>query len=428
MSKERIRSMKEMLQLFRNKVYARFFLANILERLGSMIAGVSLMFYLLDQYGKQPVYATMTQIMIALPALIFFLLVGTVVDRFDRQRICTVSNICCSFCNIGILISLYYGMIILVFLFLFLENACIQFFSPSEQSMIQGVVESDQYGAAAGINQMVNSLYALFGVGIATMVYWTFGIYGSILVNTLTFIMSGILIQTISIPEKVRLPNGRTKWKEVNLKMLITEFKEGIRYIYQNETLKKLLLGFIVFGLLNGILSVSTTYILKYKLAPATYESLAMVGGVVGGISLLIGSIVATSIGKKYAPKPIIVFGMAGSGIFFGMCYFVNYVWSFYVCIAFATFFLPFINVAIMGWMYEIVEESFMGRVQSLLSPLTTGFQLLSLGAIAMLFPKWIRADTLYIILFGLLLFVTCLYQAILPSGQKRVHVVAKEM
>ncbi len=34
-----------------------------------------------------------------------------------------------------------------------------------------GVVESDQYGAAAGINQMVNSLYALFGVGIATMVY-----------------------------------------------------------------------------------------------------------------------------------------------------------------------------------------------------------------------------------------------------------------
>ncbi len=28
--------MKEMLQLFRNKVYTRFFLANILERLGSM--------------------------------------------------------------------------------------------------------------------------------------------------------------------------------------------------------------------------------------------------------------------------------------------------------------------------------------------------------------------------------------------------------
>ncbi len=38
-----------------------------------------------------------------------------------------------------------------------------------------------------------------------------------------------------------------------------------------------------MFGLLNGILSVSTTYILKYKLAPATYESLAMVGGAVGG-------------------------------------------------------------------------------------------------------------------------------------------------
>ncbi len=73
-------------------------------------------------------------------------------------------------------------------------------------------------------------------------------------------------------------------------------------------------------------------------MAPATYESLAMVGGVVGGISLLIGSIVATSIGKKYAPKPIIVFGMAGSGIFFGMCYFVNHVWSFLCMYRFCDF------------------------------------------------------------------------------------------
>ena len=88
-------------------------------------------------------------------------------------------------------------------------------FSPSEQSMIQGVVESDQYGAAAGVNQMVNSLYALFGVGIATMVYWTFGIYGSILVNTLTFIMSGILIQTISIPEKFVYQMGEQNGKKL---------------------------------------------------------------------------------------------------------------------------------------------------------------------------------------------------------------------
>ena len=66
--------------------------------------------------------------------------------RFDRQRICTVSNICCSLCNIGILISLYYGMIILVFIFLFLKMHVYNF-SPLEQSMIQGIVESDQYGA-----------------------------------------------------------------------------------------------------------------------------------------------------------------------------------------------------------------------------------------------------------------------------------------
>ena len=66
-------------------------------------------------------------------------------------------------------------------------------FSPLEQSMIQGIVESDQYGAA-GINQMVNSLYALFGVGIATMVYWTFGIYRVWLIIFVTCLFQAILL------------------------------------------------------------------------------------------------------------------------------------------------------------------------------------------------------------------------------------------
>ena len=50
--------------------------------------------------------------------------------------------------------------------------------------------------------------------------------------------MRGIFDSNNLHSRKVCLPNGRTKWKEVNLKMLITEFKEGIRYIYLNETLK----------------------------------------------------------------------------------------------------------------------------------------------------------------------------------------------
>ena len=102
------------------------FLANILERLGSMIAGIfNILFARLIR--KTTSLRNDDTNYDCITCMNLFLLVGTVVYRFDRQRICTVSNICCSLCNIGILISLYYGMIILVFIFLFLENACIQF-------------------------------------------------------------------------------------------------------------------------------------------------------------------------------------------------------------------------------------------------------------------------------------------------------------
>ena len=80
-----------------------------------------------------------------------------------------------------------------------------------------------------------------------------------------------------------------------------------------------------------------------------------------------------------------------------------------------------------MGWMYEIVEESFMGRVQSLLSPLTTGFQLLS-RCDSNVIPEMDSCRYIVYHFIWFITFVTCLYQAILPSGQKRVHVVAKEM
>lgn len=62
--------MKEMLQLFRKKVYARFFLANILERLGSMIAGISLMFYLLINTVQQQVLIQMVNSLYALFGLL----------------------------------------------------------------------------------------------------------------------------------------------------------------------------------------------------------------------------------------------------------------------------------------------------------------------------------------------------------------------
>ncbi len=130
---------------------------------------------------------------------------------------------------------------------------------------------------AAGVNQMVNSLYALFDVGIATMVYWTFGIYGNILVNTLLLYMSDILIQAISIAEKVRLPNRRTKWRRIEFEDVNNRVSRRIKYIYRNETLKKLLLGFIVFGPLNGILKRICYLHIKIQIGTATYESLAMV-------------------------------------------------------------------------------------------------------------------------------------------------------
>ena len=120
--------MKEMLQLFRNKVYARFsskyFRATRFYDCWNFFNVL-----LVRSIRKTTSLRNDDKNYDCITCINLFLLVGTVVDRFDRQRICTVSNICCSLCNIGILISLYYGMIILVFIFLFWKMHVYNFLS-----------------------------------------------------------------------------------------------------------------------------------------------------------------------------------------------------------------------------------------------------------------------------------------------------------
>lgn len=145
--------------------------------------------------------------MYSLPTIFVFLIVGVVADRFDRKKV--AEN--CDWIRAGLTVVLFFtlftGNIPLVFCILFIRSAVTKFFFPAENSLVQAILPKEHYAKAAGLNQMLFSIFMVFGVGIGAFMYNTIGIEGAIILDFVSFIISGTLIRGTGFQKK---PDSQT--------------------------------------------------------------------------------------------------------------------------------------------------------------------------------------------------------------------------
>jgi MFS family permease len=402
-------------QVLRNKNYVRFFLATFASQMGGIIGVTAFMFYLLKRFTNQPYYATLAELMYSLPMLVVFLVVGVLADRMDRQKIAVNCDWISAFLSLCLLIFIWVDSIPLIFALLFIRSAASKFFFPAESAIIQGILNEEDYTIAAGLNQMMGSLFMLFGGTLGAVVYWHFGITGAILIDAVSFIVSALLIRSCKIPKEVRLPNGAHQFKQLKFKLVMIDFKQGFLYILRNRLLLWLVSGFFMFGILNGGFSVLPMFILKYKLAPDNYEQYMVWTGIIFGAGVLLGTLIASLISAKLKLHQMIAAGVLVAGM--GMCTlgFVNHLYAFLIINFVIALILPFINIGIGGWLPRIVDPQMMGRVQGLINPLMMLSQSLTLGFIAVSFPSFIPIELLFLLVGVCTVIVGIYYTIVLP-------------
>ncbi|TKC18120.1 MFS transporter [Robertmurraya kyonggiensis] len=403
-------------EIFQNRNFTKLFLANFTSQLGSTIGLTAFMFYLLDRFTDQPAYATITELMFSLPTLAVFFIVGVLADRMDRQKIAYYCDWISALLSLSLIITIYIGWMPLIFVVLFLRSAVLKFFFPAENGIVQGILKEDNYTTAAGLNQLVGSLFMLFGNGLGIFAYWSVGIYGALIVDFLSFIGSALLIRACKIEREVRLPNGEHRLKDLKFKMILEDFKIGFLYMMKHKLLKNLMIGFIVFGVVNGGFSVMPVFILKYKLAPETYEELSIVIGIVFGVGVLIGSFVASLLSQKLKLYQLINIGLLLTGSIIITASLPNNITVFMIVLFFAALGLPFVNVGIGGWLPSIIDPKMMGRVQGLMNPLMMLAQSLTLGFITVSFPTILSIEMIYWLVGGCLVLVGIFYMITLPK------------
>ncbi|WP_085523289.1 MFS transporter [Tuberibacillus sp. Marseille-P3662] len=401
--------------VFKNMNFTKLFLASFASRMGTIIGMTAFTFYLLDRFSNQPFYATLTEIMYSAPTLLVFFVVGVIADKMDRQRIAYKSDFICAFLSAILMLAIFIGWMPLVFLILFIRSAVSKFFFPAEQALVQGILTDDEYTTAAGLNQMVAGLFNILGSAIGISFYWSVGMTGAVLVDGLSFVISAWLIHSCMMTDNVRLPNGSHRLTDLKVQLILNDFKEGIQYILGYKLLRTLILGFLMIGIVNGGFSVLPVYVLKYKLAPGSYEMWSVWMGIIFGICMLIGSFIGAVISKKIKLYHGIILGIALSGLLTATAAFCTRPMSFMVLAGCIALCLPLVNIALGGWLPKIVDPKLMGRVESWISPIMMLSHTLMLGFISIGFQTFISIEGLFILEGLIMLFVAIFYLFTLP-------------
>lgn len=395
--------------------YRKLFFANFTSQMGSVIGTIAFLFYLLDHFGDQPAYATLTELMISLPTLAVFFLVGVLADRLDRQKIASNVDLLSAGLTVVLLIVIQTGWLPLIFAILFLRSAVGKFFPPAQTALTQGILGAENRVAAAGVNQMMVSVLLLFGNSLGAAVYWWVGIEGALIADALSFLTSAWLIRTCRISQDVRLPNGKTTWRELNVRAVWQDLKIGSRYVFDFTLLRRLMGSLLILGLCIGGMGVMPIFKLKYVLAPETYEQSAAIMGAFSGAGVLIGSAIASRLAKKMKLYHLLSWGfLLGGFCFVGSALATSIPVFFLFHFAFGLT-IPMVNIAFFGWLALLVDPKMMGRVQGFTTPLMMVSQGVSLLLITASFPQYLSVTGAYLTMAGLLITIASYQWLALP-------------
>ncbi|BBP88901.1 hypothetical protein BsIDN1_25190 [Bacillus safensis] len=72
-------------------------------------------------------------------------MVGVVADRFDRKKVAENCDWIRAGLTIVLFIVIYFNSLPLIFLILFIRSAITKFFYPAEASLVQAILNKDQY-------------------------------------------------------------------------------------------------------------------------------------------------------------------------------------------------------------------------------------------------------------------------------------------
>jgi MFS family permease len=295
-------------KLFLNKNFFLLWTGQMISQIGDKFYAIALAWWILQKTNSSIVMGVFMAASV-LPGLIFGIIAGVFIDKYNRKFFIIGSDILRGACVMIIALLSVTDRLELwhIFAVAILLSLASSFFDPTVTAVIPQIVKKEDLTKANSLSEMIDALSNIIGPMLGATFVSYFGFNFVFLFNGMSYLISAFFEMFIVIP---RISNSQSDESTI-----IKDIKTGIKYILDR---RKLIITIMVIGIAHlfvGALVVSLPILARElsKDSIQVFGSLQMMLG----IGMLMGAISIQLFGKKELNDKNLFTYIAALGVFF---------------------------------------------------------------------------------------------------------------
>lgn len=341
---------------------------------GSSIYSFALGLYVLQITGSAWNFA-ITLILGTIPMIVMNPFAGVIADKVDKKKLV----VCMDLLSGGLLITVYilnsnYGLnLFIIYTTTFLLTVFTTFFGIGLESAKPNIVSKERLMSINSISKIIDSVSLILGPMLGGIVFTVVDIKLFIMINGISFILSGISILFIHFKLFEHDIKEECSIREINF---IKDIKEGYFYLMERESLKN---TFHILITLNFFLGFAVTVPLPYIINTVLNLSSKQFGIIQGTfpVGMIIGAILVKKITnrfsysyllKKLSSMLAVFMIISGIPVLFKSFEANDFVCVITYCVVMFSFglIIALIDIPLIYFMHKEVPDEYRGRVLSI--------------------------------------------------------------
>ncbi|WHY31707.1 MFS transporter [Bacillus wiedmannii] len=380
-------------------------IAKTVSIFGSSMYSFALGLYVLQITGSALNFA-ITLILGTIPMIVMNPFAGVIADKVDKKKLVVCMDLVSGCLLIAVyILSSYYGLnLFTIYTTTFLMTVFTTFFGIGLEAAKPNIVSKERLMSINSISKIIDSVSLILGPMLGGIVFSVFNIKTFIIINGISFILSGIALLFIHFKLFECNINEENSKRGV---YFIKDIKEGFSYLLEKESLKNTFHILISFNFFLGFaVTVPLPYIINTVLNLGSKQF-----GIIQGtfpVGMIIGAIVVKKITDRFSYSYLLkrlssmlsVFMIIlGIPVLF-KSFEVNdlvFVITYCVVMIFLGFIIALIDIPLIYFMQNEIPDEYRGRVLSI--GLSIGKMMLPIAmALSGLLLNYIPAYTIPIV------------------------------
>lgn len=321
-----------------------------------------------------------------IPMLLFGLLGGVFVDRFDRRLTIVVVDVLRAGAFLSVGLIYYFGSLTVEYLYavIFVEASLANFFNPARAALLPNLVKPDDLRAANSLMEVSRHIGLLIAPPAGSLLVAFLGGAAVMLMDGVTFAVSAICVFFIDWRPTVQPVHEQAEdWRHAT-RIVRTRMTEAFQVIAKTRLLQiAVLLGFSLNLIVAPIQVLMPLFVRDIKHTDASYFGL-LVAGLLAG--LITGSLLAPAAARRIGLGTMTITGVLVLGVMIMVSSWPPGLWLPVGAMLIAGLCIGSLNVAQTTLLQESTTDEERGRVSAAYYTATLGvrpFAFLAMGALA---------------------------------------------